>query len=66
MFAVSTVSDCRVSSQVVLSVQAGQQIQFELYDKDLDSDDFLGRCVCVPSILHSLMLDLELWNDYID
>ncbi|XP_062322229.1 extended synaptotagmin-1 isoform X1 [Osmerus eperlanus] len=29
--------------EVVLSVQAGQQIQFELYDKDLDSDDFLGR-----------------------
>ena len=38
-----------VSLQVVLSAQAGQEIHFESYDKDLDSDDFLGRfvpCVC--------------------
>ncbi|KAG7278869.1 hypothetical protein CRUP_036383 [Coryphaenoides rupestris] len=35
--------------EVVLSAQAGQQIHFEAYDKDLDSDDFLGR--------FSIMLD---------
>ncbi|KAG7477370.1 hypothetical protein MATL_G00068880 [Megalops atlanticus] len=29
--------------EVVLSHQPGQEVQFELYDKDLDKDDFLGR-----------------------
>ncbi|XP_036386783.1 extended synaptotagmin-1 isoform X4 [Megalops cyprinoides] len=28
--------------EVVLSHQPGQEVQFELYDKDLDNDDFLG------------------------
>ncbi|XP_036386781.1 uncharacterized protein esyt1b isoform X2 [Megalops cyprinoides] len=29
--------------EVVLSHQPGQEVQFELYDKDMDKDDFLGR-----------------------
>uniref|UniRef100_A0A8C9RWJ1 Extended synaptotagmin 1 n=1 Tax=Scleropages formosus TaxID=113540 RepID=A0A8C9RWJ1_SCLFO len=29
--------------EVVLNHQPGQEVQFELYDKDMDSDDFLGR-----------------------
>lgn len=29
--------------QVVLRPQAGQEVQVELYDKDMDKDDFLGR-----------------------
>jgi hypothetical protein len=32
-------------SQTVLTPQAREEIQVELYDKDMDSDDFLGRCV---------------------
>lgn len=32
-----------VLPQVVLRPQSGQQIQVEVYDKDMDKDDFLGR-----------------------
>lgn len=32
-----------MSSQVVLRPQAGQEVQVELCDKDMDKDDFLGR-----------------------
>lgn len=31
--------------QVILTQLPGQEIQFELFDKDIDQDDFLGRCV---------------------
>uniref|UniRef100_A0A8C7CEH1 Extended synaptotagmin-like protein 1b n=1 Tax=Oncorhynchus kisutch TaxID=8019 RepID=A0A8C7CEH1_ONCKI len=31
--------------ETVLTPQAREEIQVELYDKDMDSDDFLGRCV---------------------
>lgn len=31
---------------MVLSGNSVQEIKFEAFDKDLDSDDFLGRCVC--------------------
>lgn len=31
--------------QVVLKAQSVQEIQVESFDKDLDSDDFLGRWV---------------------
>lgn len=31
--------------QVVLSGRSDQDIKFEAFDKDIDSDDFLGRCV---------------------
>uniref|UniRef100_A0A8C5FG47 Extended synaptotagmin-like protein 1b n=1 Tax=Gadus morhua TaxID=8049 RepID=A0A8C5FG47_GADMO len=45
--------------EVVLSSQAGQEIHFESYDKDLDADDFLGRfvprscglCVCLVVVV---------------
>uniref|UniRef100_A0AAZ3R1Y4 C2 domain-containing protein n=1 Tax=Oncorhynchus tshawytscha TaxID=74940 RepID=A0AAZ3R1Y4_ONCTS len=30
--------------ETVLNPQAGQEVQVELYDKDMDADDFLGRC----------------------
>ena len=44
---------------MVLSSQAGQEIHFESYDKDLDADDFLGRfvprscglCVCLVVVV---------------
>uniref|UniRef100_A0A8D2ZRM2 Extended synaptotagmin-like protein 1a n=1 Tax=Scophthalmus maximus TaxID=52904 RepID=A0A8D2ZRM2_SCOMX len=31
--------------EVILTQLPGQEIQFELFDKDIDQDDFLGRCV---------------------
>lgn len=30
-------------SQKVLKPQPGQEVKVELYDKDMDKDDFLGR-----------------------
>nr|AAC34394.1 unknown [Takifugu rubripes] len=30
--------------EVILTQLPGQEIQFELFDKDIDQDDFLGRC----------------------
>lgn len=29
--------------QVVLRPQSGQEVNVELFDKDMDKDDFLGR-----------------------
>lgn len=46
-----------VFSQMVLSGSNVQEIKFEAFDKDLDSDDFLGRCVCV--ICSWLITDLH-------
>ena len=37
------VCNCTVASQVVMKAQSGQEVQVELFDKDLDKDDFLGR-----------------------
>ena len=31
------------SLQVILTQLPGQEVQFELFDKDFDQDDFLGR-----------------------
>uniref|UniRef100_G3N696 Extended synaptotagmin-like protein 1b n=1 Tax=Gasterosteus aculeatus aculeatus TaxID=481459 RepID=G3N696_GASAC len=36
--------------EVVLRPQAGQEVQVELYDKDMDKDDFLGRQGKCPSL----------------
>lgn len=36
---------CVCSEQVVLSGRSDQDIMFQVFDKDIDSDDFLGRCV---------------------
>lgn len=33
------------SEQTVLNGNSVQEIKFEAFDKDIDSDDFLGRCV---------------------
>nr|XP_057911715.1 extended synaptotagmin-1 isoform X1 [Doryrhamphus excisus] len=44
--------------QVVLRPQPGQEVNVELYDKDMDKDDFLGRCsVSVADIIRSQCLD---------
>uniref|UniRef100_A0A668ATD4 Extended synaptotagmin 1 n=1 Tax=Myripristis murdjan TaxID=586833 RepID=A0A668ATD4_9TELE len=45
--------------EVVLSGQGDQEIQFEAFDKDLDADDFLGRCV-LPNWLCSMSQVLQL------
>uniref|UniRef100_A0A8C2X7R4 Extended synaptotagmin 1 n=1 Tax=Cyclopterus lumpus TaxID=8103 RepID=A0A8C2X7R4_CYCLU len=36
--------------EVILTQLPGQEIQFELFDKDIDQDDFLGRCVLTLQI----------------
>ncbi|XP_072238428.1 uncharacterized protein esyt1b [Leuresthes tenuis] len=44
--------------EVVMRPQAGQEVQVELYDKDMDKDDFLGRFkVSVADIIHSQYMD---------
>uniref|UniRef100_A0A3B3Y4H1 Uncharacterized protein n=1 Tax=Poecilia mexicana TaxID=48701 RepID=A0A3B3Y4H1_9TELE len=46
--------------EVVLSGRSDQDIKFEAFDKDIDSDDFLGRCVGndqkYPYLLHFSIL----------
>lgn len=39
----TTAFHCSVVPQVVLRPQSGQEVEVELYDKDMDKDDFLGR-----------------------
>ncbi|XP_074489045.1 uncharacterized protein LOC141766258 [Sebastes fasciatus] len=44
--------------EVVLRPQSGQEVQLELYDKDMDSDDFLGRYkISVADIIRSQYTD---------
>ncbi|KAJ8358689.1 hypothetical protein SKAU_G00152140 [Synaphobranchus kaupii] len=44
--------------EVVLTPLPGQEVKFELYDKDLDSDDFLGRFnVSLSDIIRSQCTD---------
>ncbi|KAM3620909.1 uncharacterized protein V6R79_003616 [Siganus canaliculatus] len=44
--------------EVVLRPQSGQEVQVELYDKDMDKDDFLGRFkISVADIIHSQYTD---------
>ncbi|XP_070814793.1 extended synaptotagmin-1 [Chaetodon trifascialis] len=44
--------------EVVLRPQSGQEVQVELYDKDMDKDDFLGRFkVSVADIIRSQYAD---------
>lgn len=39
---------------MILTQLPGQEIQFELFDKDIDQDDFLGRCIPkILSVFHS-------------
>uniref|UniRef100_A0A8C7IU92 Extended synaptotagmin-like protein 1b n=1 Tax=Oncorhynchus kisutch TaxID=8019 RepID=A0A8C7IU92_ONCKI len=39
---------------------AGQEVQVELYDKDMDADDFLGRCVVTGPTIHQQPSVLDL------
>ncbi|KAK6321283.1 hypothetical protein J4Q44_G00082590 [Coregonus suidteri] len=42
----------------VMTPQSGQEVQVELYDKDMDKDDFLGRCnISMRDIIHSQYTD---------
>ncbi|KAJ4927478.1 hypothetical protein JOQ06_015205 [Pogonophryne albipinna] len=44
--------------EVVLRPQSGQEVQLELFDKDMDQDDFLGRCdISVADIIRSQFTD---------
>uniref|UniRef100_A0A1A8FVB5 Extended synaptotagmin-like protein 1b n=1 Tax=Nothobranchius korthausae TaxID=1143690 RepID=A0A1A8FVB5_9TELE len=44
--------------EVVLRPQAGQEVQVELFDKDMDKDDFLGRFkISVSDIIRSQFTD---------
>lgn len=44
--------------EVVLRPQPGQDVQVELFDKDMDRDDFLGRFkISVADIIHSQYTD---------
>ncbi|CAB1459328.1 unnamed protein product [Pleuronectes platessa] len=44
--------------EVVLRPQSGQEVQVELYDKDMDKDDFLGRFkISVADIIRSQYID---------
>uniref|UniRef100_A0A8K9V5P5 Extended synaptotagmin-like protein 1a n=1 Tax=Oncorhynchus mykiss TaxID=8022 RepID=A0A8K9V5P5_ONCMY len=48
--------------EIILTQLPGQEIQFELFDKDLDQDDFLGSfpCSLPPPLSLSLSLPLSL------
>uniref|UniRef100_A0A8C7ITK0 Extended synaptotagmin-like protein 1b n=1 Tax=Oncorhynchus kisutch TaxID=8019 RepID=A0A8C7ITK0_ONCKI len=51
--------------ETVLNPQAGQEVQVELYDKDMDADDFLGRCVVTgPTIHQQPVLQLQSLQSY--
>ncbi|KAK5614739.1 hypothetical protein CRENBAI_018701 [Crenichthys baileyi] len=44
--------------EVVMRPQSGQQVQVELFDKDMDHDDFLGRLkISVSDIIRSQFID---------
>ncbi|XP_041835986.1 extended synaptotagmin-1 isoform X1 [Melanotaenia boesemani] len=44
--------------EVVMRPQSGQEVQVELFDKDMDTDDFLGRFkISVSDIIHSQYSD---------
>ncbi|KAK5872293.1 hypothetical protein PBY51_013008 [Eleginops maclovinus] len=44
--------------EVVLRPQSGQEVQVELFDKDMDQDDFLGRCkISVADVIRSQFTD---------
>uniref|UniRef100_A0A803SNN1 Extended synaptotagmin-1 n=1 Tax=Anolis carolinensis TaxID=28377 RepID=A0A803SNN1_ANOCA len=44
--------------EVVVSDIPGQEVEFDLYDKDVDKDDFLGRCkIPLRQVLSSKFVD---------
>ncbi|KAL4646178.1 extended synaptotagmin-1 [Arapaima gigas] len=51
--------------EVILTQLPGQEVQFELYDKDIDEDDFLGRLkISLKDIINSQYTDQ--WYDLCD
>ncbi|XP_029450595.1 extended synaptotagmin-1 isoform X2 [Rhinatrema bivittatum] len=44
--------------EVIVNDVPGQEVAFELFDKDIDKDDFLGRCkINLPRLLNSKFVD---------
>ncbi|XP_030052621.1 extended synaptotagmin-1 [Microcaecilia unicolor] len=44
--------------EVIVNEVPGQEVVFELFDKDIDKDDFLGRCkIGLPRLLNSKFID---------
>nr|XP_033793079.1 extended synaptotagmin-1 isoform X2 [Geotrypetes seraphini] len=44
--------------EVIVNQVPGQEVEFELFDKDIDKDDFLGRCkISLPRLLNSKFID---------
>ncbi|XP_074917315.1 extended synaptotagmin-1 [Chelonoidis abingdonii] len=44
--------------EVVVNEIPGQEVEFEIYDKDIDKDDFLGRCkIPLKRVLRSRFID---------
>uniref|UniRef100_A0A452IKT5 Extended synaptotagmin-1 n=1 Tax=Gopherus agassizii TaxID=38772 RepID=A0A452IKT5_9SAUR len=44
--------------EVVVNEIPGQEVEFEIYDKDIDKDDFLGRCkIALKRVLSSRFID---------
>lgn len=50
---------------MILIPDPNLEVKFELYDKDIDSDDFLGRLVDSLSILH-VLLNVHTYLRYTD
>lgn len=50
---------------MILTPDPNLEVKFELYDKDIDSDDFLGRLVDSLSILH-VLLNVHTYLKYTD
>lgn len=48
--------NCFVALQMVLRPQSGQEVQVELFDKDVDKDDFLGRWGLFQTFLFNYFL----------
>uniref|UniRef100_A0AAY5LAJ1 Extended synaptotagmin-like protein 1b n=1 Tax=Esox lucius TaxID=8010 RepID=A0AAY5LAJ1_ESOLU len=50
--------------ETVLSPHPGQEVQVQLYDKDLDSDDFLGRLDQIYLCISIMVLQLQSLQSY--
>nr|XP_058936431.1 extended synaptotagmin-1 isoform X2 [Kogia breviceps] len=53
-----TTPDSNFGTEVIVTSIPGQELEVEVFDKDLDKDDFLGRCkVSLTTVLNSGFLD---------
>uniref|UniRef100_A0AC11AYC3 Extended synaptotagmin 1 n=1 Tax=Ovis aries TaxID=9940 RepID=A0AC11AYC3_SHEEP len=53
-----TTPDSSFGTEVIVTSIPGQELEVEVFDKDLDKDDFLGRCkVSLTTVLNSGFLD---------